>query len=389
MVSRKTLKTVTLAAVLTLGTGVSAQAQFMYPGGYGGFGWGGWGGGETAYSAQARGMGVFAAGAGIYNLNTAQANSINVDTITRWNQYLYEAQVNSNRNQRLRMERRQQATVRSVTELETRLRDNPTERDIMTGSALNMAVEQISDPRVYAKALTSAKTKVGGELIRNIPFQYAAQAISTSVHQITRDGAPPLLRTAPFEADRAELRKLVDKIKADMDEDKPINQAELRQVQERLAALREKFEKTVKRNTPGFAEADRFLKAAYGLSKMLETPAVEVLLSGLEKRPDATLTELLAFMNAFNLRFGPATSPTQRMTYQTLWPKIDQVRDEAVATLAPTATATASAAGHDAATEFFSGMEHGDIAQKPAAPSGREDGVEPGSGRSRRSTRRA
>ncbi|MGE3821974.1 MAG: hypothetical protein AB7I30_21380, partial [Isosphaeraceae bacterium] len=203
---------VAFGAILTLCSGTTVQAQFVYPGGYGGYGWGGWGGGSTAYGDMARGMGVFAAGAGVYNLNTAQANSINADTVMRWNQYLYESQVNANRNQRARMARRQDEVVKTVEELENRLREQPTERDIMMGSALNMAVEEISDPRIYTKALESAKVKVGGELIRNIPFQYAAQAISTSVHLITVGGAPPLLRSPAFDADRLDLRKLTVKI---------------------------------------------------------------------------------------------------------------------------------------------------------------------------------
>ncbi|MBY0396511.1 MAG: hypothetical protein K2X91_08595, partial [Thermoleophilia bacterium] len=363
MVSRKSWKAAALAALLALGAGASADAQFMYPGGYGAFGWGGWGGGETAYGSIARGMGVYAAGAGIYNLNTAQANSINVDTITRWNQYLYESQVNANRSQRLRMERRQAQTVRSVEDLEKRLREAPTERDILSGSALNMAVEQISDPRVYAKALTTAKTKIGGELVRNIPFQYAAQAITTSVHQIIDQGAPPLLRTPAFEPERGELREMVNKLRAEMEEGETIDPTNLKNIQDRLLAVRAKFDKTVQRNSPGWAQADRFLKAAYGLTRMLETPAVDVLLSGVEKRPDVTLTELLGFMNAFNFRFGPATTPEQRMAYQTLWPIVDRVRDEAVATLAPSATASTSSA--DAAADFFSGMEHSDLTKKP------------------------
>ena len=78
------------AAAVLLATGGVADAQLSYPPGYGGYGWGGWGGGaHTAGGDQARGMGVFAAGAGTYNLNTAQARSINANTAMQWNQYIY------------------------------------------------------------------------------------------------------------------------------------------------------------------------------------------------------------------------------------------------------------------------------------------------------------
>lgn len=366
MGSRTLKASAALAAVLLMGVGGSARAQFGM--GYGG--WGGWGmmmGGETVAGANARGLGMLNVGAGVYNEKTAVANSINTDTVMRWNEYLYQSNVNAARTHRARLAQRQEAVAKTGESLEDRLRNNPTERDILQGSALNVAVEQISDPRVYTKALTSAKAKVGGPTIRNIPFQSAAQAISTSVYQITRGGVPRALQAPIFEADRAELRKIIDKIRAETEEGKDINPADLEAAQAKLLKIRKDFETTVKRNSPGYAEADRFLKAAYGLTRMLETPAMNVLLAGVESRPDIPLSELLNFMTTFNLRFGPATTPDQRAAYQKLWPMVDKVRDETVAALAETApaTATETAANHEAAADFFSGVEHEALIKKP------------------------
>jgi hypothetical protein len=71
-------------AILTMALGAthgaSAQAQYGY-GAYGGWG----GGGQTPGSSLARGMGVYAAGAGQYNVQTAQARSINANTAMRYN----------------------------------------------------------------------------------------------------------------------------------------------------------------------------------------------------------------------------------------------------------------------------------------------------------------
>lgn len=75
-----------------------ARAQWgygYYPYGYGGYGWGGWGG--TAQGDIARGLGYFTMGAGIYNVDTAIARSINVDTMIRWNQYVYLSQKEATR----------------------------------------------------------------------------------------------------------------------------------------------------------------------------------------------------------------------------------------------------------------------------------------------------
>ena len=57
------------AIALALATGGVTLGPVAYPAGYGGFGWGGWGGAQTAGGDQARGMGVFAAGAGAYNVH--------------------------------------------------------------------------------------------------------------------------------------------------------------------------------------------------------------------------------------------------------------------------------------------------------------------------------
>ena len=79
-----------LLALFLAVPGVSAPAQYAYPHGYGGYGWGGWGGGgSTVQGNVASGMGNFAAGAGAYNVQTAQARAMNANTAMQWNDYMY------------------------------------------------------------------------------------------------------------------------------------------------------------------------------------------------------------------------------------------------------------------------------------------------------------
>src|SRR5271157_4094742 len=127
--------------------GVCARAQWGYPVGYGGYGWGGWGG-QTAQGDIARGLGAYAMGAGYYNQQTAVANSINTDTVMRWNQYVYESQMNANRlhHEKLALDRFQ--TNRAVDKIRERLRNNPERADIYRGDALNVALDEINDPRI-------------------------------------------------------------------------------------------------------------------------------------------------------------------------------------------------------------------------------------------------
>ena len=80
-----------LLAVMLAVPGTSTHAQYHYPGGYGSYGWGGWGGaGSTVAGSTAYGMGNFAAGAGAYNEQTAQARSMNANTAMQVNNYMYQ-----------------------------------------------------------------------------------------------------------------------------------------------------------------------------------------------------------------------------------------------------------------------------------------------------------
>ncbi len=344
----------------------TAQAQFGYPGGYGGFGWGGWGGGETVQGSEARGLGAYMAGAGFYNQQTAVANSINANTVMNWNQYVYNSQMEANRLHHERMARRQFGNTKAREQILARLRDNPEPRDIYNGDALNVARDQINDPRIYTKSLSEAKVKVGGETIRDIPFSYAAAAISTSVHQITQGGPPDSLKKPEFDEERAALKALGTEIRTQIAEEGAPETATLDKALVAVGVLEAKVDKVLKRNTPDRVSAERYLKALHGLLGMMKTPAIDVLLAGVEKRPDATLGELLTFMNVFNLRFGPATTPRQRQVYDKLFPELSRLR---------TAIAPALAAGDeppkakgDEAHEFFAGMPLEDIQKKVPPP---------------------
>jgi hypothetical protein len=116
-----------------------------------GWGWDAWGGwGSTPQGSIAQGMGHYYAGAGIFNERTAIADSINADTLMRWNDYIYQANDEAARRYVARR-RANSANVREQNEsIITRIRDNPTARDIEMGDALNAAVNQLTIPEYPA-----------------------------------------------------------------------------------------------------------------------------------------------------------------------------------------------------------------------------------------------
>jgi hypothetical protein len=361
---------VAVASALVI-QGGAASAQFYYPPGYGGAGWGGWGGGgETVAGSNARGLGVLAAGAGVYNQQTAQANAINTQTAMQWNEYIWESQqlTNARYAERMAAQRAQVNTTASATQ--KRLRDNPTESDIMRGDALNVALDEITNPKVYVKALSGASTKFAGNMIRELPFQYASAALTTSFDDLTQNGPPELLKSSEFDADRTALRELRPKLREQAESGEKIDPALIAQAKKLIKSMDATLKGNPDKFTRGsndFRAADNFLKAAYGLVTMLESPAIDVLLSGVENRPNTTVGDLLGFMNAFNLRFGNAKTPAQRMAYSNLYPVLDSLRDQvAQAGLEPTTAISKKNTQHP--VKFFQGMDYSHLDAKRGVP---------------------
>jgi hypothetical protein len=359
------------AAILTMALvatqGASAQAQY----GWGGWGGYGYGGAQTPGGNFARGMGVAAAGAGVYNVDTAQARSINADTRMRYNEYMYLSTQNETAKHHALVAGQQADNIKAQNEIHAKLRDQPDKHDIYMGDALNVAVEEIEDPRVYSKTLEKAKVKIGGELIRDVPFRFAPACITTTVHQIVQGPPPAPLLTADFDDDRAAFKALGTELRKTIQQGETPNPETVKKALAVVNAAVAKADKILPRNTKDRNDVDKYLKSLHGLLAMMQTPAVNVLLSGVEKHPEASLGDLLGFMSAFNLRFGQAKTEPQRVAYDRLYPMLVDLRAEVQPALAgsPPLKADPAAVG-----EYFSQMSHDDIrkyAPPPPSPSQR------------------
>ena len=82
-----------------------------------------------------------------------------------------KSQMNANRMHAEKLAAERAQTNQAADKIRDRLRNNPERADIYRGDALNVALDEINDPRVYAKALQGGQVKIGGQTIRNIPFQ--------------------------------------------------------------------------------------------------------------------------------------------------------------------------------------------------------------------------
>jgi hypothetical protein len=100
----------------------------------------------------------------------------------------------------------------------------------------------------------------------------------------------------------------------------------------------------VETGLPNATSADRSKSLAYlrnlkAYLKMLRSPDFGRALQDLDKYKSTTVGNLLAFMEAYNLRFGPAQTQEQQATYRKLYPILRAERDKVLAAVGSNAAA--------------------------------------------------
>ncbi len=342
-----------LALGLLLGlalTGSNASAQFLYPRGYGGYGMSRFGADPAAgYMA---GLGAYARGQGVYALKKAQADAINLETMLKWNKALRARQI------ALREEARKQAIVRD-REAEARAAT----LNLEDGTTLNDLLLQIVDSDPGVTISSRAREPLSAEAIREIPFEWDSMAITLCVDQMTgTDSLPPLLMDRQFLEERKALRAaVVPALKEDAHG--KVSPATRKRLVAAIHAFQASFSKKVSEFEPGFDESKDFLTTLAGLSGLLDDSSLKVFLARLDDGEQRTVGDLIAFMNAFNLRFGPASSERQIGIYRRLVPSFVKLRDQFVAAGQKPSTPDQTGEGlKSAAKAAFKGMDWNELA---------------------------
>jgi hypothetical protein len=341
-------------ALIASMTGREARAGW----GYGGWGWGGWaGGGTTPQSAALQGAGQYAMGAGVYNLDTAQAMRINAQTASQWNDYV--AQI-SHESAQLHAAKVHQDVAKNkalYNAHQQQLRDNPGRHEIENGDALNLAVQDLSDPRLGSSALRAANVPVSASLIAEVPFVYASERITLMLDDLRASVKwPEVFEEERFAGDKKAFDDLAARIRAEGKEGGEIPPRLLREAGGFVRDLRAKVEGQPLKDPADQTEALRFLTACSSLLGLLEKPNIGPALVDLRKIQDTMVGNLLGFMHAYNLRFGAATTLKEKQAYQQLFAILDKTRDEVLAEAKLDQTATARANPMQA-TEFLQTMQ--------------------------------
>ena len=355
--------------------GSFAQAQYRYPGGYGG--WGGWGAASTVGGSHAQGMGVFAAGAGAYNEQTAEARSINAQTSMQMSSYIRANQQQRDREYYQNQAIQSKKVNEAGDQIYQRIHDHPEPHDIQTGDALNAVMNDLTDPANYGNVLQAATKQIPSDWVKNIPFNYAIQAITISLDNLTAQGAPDALLTNPaFASDRTAIRALAQQARKESNTQGSVAPETLARLRTAIKAVETKVPGVFPDGSTQRTESMNYLKALYGFTRMLQTPNIAAFLKGLDKVPTVSLGQLIGFMHSLNLRFGVAQQGPQLDVYDQLYSLLAGLRNQ----VAPPNGAPATLAGPPpdpkAATQYFSGMHMNHFnpqpdphtGQVPAAP---------------------
>jgi hypothetical protein len=312
-------------------------------------------------------MGAFAAGAGAYNEQTAQARAMNANTAMQLNNYIYGVNVQRAQNYSQRQDAKIQETTATADATYRRLHDNPNSHDIRTGDALNVVLEELTNPKVYTQVVQKATQPVPSALVKNIVFQYAANMIAITLEDFSSRGVPDVLLTTPaYEPDRNAFKALVARVRQETSSPGGQVSAEtLAKCRSTIKALQTKVEGSLTKGTRDYDEAENFLKALYGLTKMLQTPDVPQFLKGLDKEPTTTLGHLVTFMHNFNLRFGATKTAEQGAAYDQLYPLLATLRDQANAQGPNPMTVAVPPQDPKAVSTFFSGMHYNHFQPQP------------------------
>lgn len=359
----------------TLGTSSAAQAQV----GVARYGWGGWGGAVTP-GRTAAGMGVLASGAGQYNVNTAQARSLNVQTAEQYNDYMWERSHQSAEYYYKKLAAKAEQGKQDYNQIHDRILNNPEDRDLQNGDTLNAILIEITAPKVYARTLQAASQPIPGKMVRQIPFNYASAALTYTIADLSSpSGVPTAFLDPAFKDTRDNLRATADQLVKETEGSQPPRPETIKRFRDGLDAAKKILQSATLDGSAERRDGENYLKALYGLSRMMEMPSYEVLLAGVEKLPSVPLREVLSFMHSFNLRFGPAKTPAQREIYSQLYGMLSNLHqpEAPVARQSPPQAPPSAPQKPDSRiTNFFSKMDYSQL-NPPKGPAPPPAGLAP------------
>lgn len=311
-----------VASMVLLGL-LTSTARAQYFGGTGG---------STIAGDYLRGLGFAATGMGIYNYDTAMANSINLDTFIRWNEYMAAV---ANEQRKAYVERRMYLSARNKEmndKMKDRITNHPEARDVMSGDALTAAMGQLMDPQISESSYRGAEVLLPVDWIRRIPFRLGERGENFSLNRLTVKGKgkwPVAFQDKQFTSELKEFEAAVDDALDEAIEGKA-QMNKIARVQNAVEDLARKLEQVIDPKTDQRAnsEAALRLKDLRGTARQFETQGVQQALGEIATYSGTTVNDLKIFMRKYNLTFGRAENPDERKLYPELYEALQIQREK-------------------------------------------------------------
>jgi hypothetical protein len=299
-----------VVAAVSWGFAAFAHAQVIYPG-------------STIQGDYLRGVGIAAAGMGVYNYDTAVANRINTGTVILWNEYVsavaqYQSDKYWRRRKRIAEQRNQY-----LGQILDRVRNRPEYRDIQNGDSLNDALKQLLNPAISPSSYRSRPVPLSTDVVRRIPFKHDKENLVFSMHRITAQGKdkwPPALQDPAFASERRAYERALDAVLEEQIEGQ-MNIATIRRLDGAVDMLIDKLDQVlVPSREKLYLEAKNrlteFKKAAQNL---FESHSIQLAMGDLDRYAGSNVHDLVVFMQNHKLGFAPAGTPEERELYPVLY----------------------------------------------------------------------
>ena len=166
------------ALVLCFGMSTTVSAQFITAG-------------STAPGDYLRGVGVEAWGMGLYNLNTARAERIQVDSFIALNTYLSQVRSATLIEQNRQRARDKAKRLEWFAERTDRILNDPEARDIQNGDSLNAAIRDLTRGEITRTDLRIDPVPLPADIVRRLPFTLNEEGKTFSLPRLLHEGHSP------------------------------------------------------------------------------------------------------------------------------------------------------------------------------------------------------
>jgi hypothetical protein len=301
-----------LAALVVLASiGCTAEAQIIF-------------GGSTPEGDYLRGVGIADWGMGLYNLNTAQANSINTDTEIRWYEYLAAVAKEQTREYVARKLAEASKLKEYYKQHREQVLNSPEARDVLTGDALNRVLEELMNANLGESVFRSERMKVSipVDVVRHIPFKLAEKGEQFSMDRITLKGKGTwtvALQDKKFDYVKKMYALALDKA-LEQAIDGKMQDAAIDELDARADDLFQRLNEVGPPRTDiRYIEAQQRLRELKDTVRHLKITKIERAIGEIDKYSGTTVNDLKEFMRSHNLRFAAAKTPEERSRFPELY----------------------------------------------------------------------